>query len=352
MRISVFKKCLSVFFIIITLLGMVGCGANTSTTTSEKNTPQQSNEGNTTPEATPVSFPEKGKQIRFIVPTSPGGGFDTQARMLAPYWEKHLGNGVTIIVENIAGGNYNMGVNEIWKANKDGYTVGIFPGTIANQVISDVEYDLNKFEWVGQITDSPFVFAVSKHSGFKSIDDVINANRKVVVGAAGLTAVSAIATMIAGDVFGYQQDIIAHKGSTEGTLAVVRGDADISYQSYESLSQFFESGDLIPLYVGSKERLPELPDVTSVTEIPQATDGLISLGTLPRIVATTPGTPAEVVEILRESFKEAVNDPEFVKQMEQNQSPAKYTSGDEVSQLVNDVISQYETYKDLITEYQ
>ncbi len=338
------------------VIGLLACSSsNNSTSTPTNNQPAPPSNESTTEnkeeEAKGITFPEDGKQLRIVIPLSPGGGFDTQVRMLAPIWEKHL-NG-KIIVENKPGGTYNIGVNDVWRSEPDGYTVGVFPGTIANQVVTDVPYDLNAFEWIGQFADSTFVFAVSKQSGFTSMEDIIHAEQKPVVGAAGLTAVAGVANIVAADVFGFEQDIINHEGSTEAILAGIRGDADIVYQSYESLRQHFESGDLIPIFVGSRERMPELPDVPSITEFSgEATEGLISLGTLPRILAATPNTPEEIVSILRETFKAAVEDPEFVEQMQNNKSPAKYASGEEISELVKSVLEQFELYKDTILSYQ
>ncbi len=42
-----------------------------------------------------------GKQINFIVGASPGGGYDTQARLVARHLGKHIAGNPTIAVQNM-----------------------------------------------------------------------------------------------------------------------------------------------------------------------------------------------------------------------------------------------------------
>ena len=47
------------------------------------------------------SFP--ARNISIIVPFKPGGGFDLQARMLAPFLEKYLPNKIHVVIETAMG---------------------------------------------------------------------------------------------------------------------------------------------------------------------------------------------------------------------------------------------------------
>ncbi len=66
----------------------------------------------------------KGKTITFVAPDKPGGGFDQDARIYAPYLAKYLG--ATINVENIPAGNTVAGMNYVASTNTSnpGMTVG------------------------------------------------------------------------------------------------------------------------------------------------------------------------------------------------------------------------------------
>ena len=60
------------------------------------------------------------KPIRYIVPYSPGGITDVMARLMAPPLADALKQ--SVVVENKAGANANIGADYVAKAAPDGYT--------------------------------------------------------------------------------------------------------------------------------------------------------------------------------------------------------------------------------------
>jgi len=54
------------------------------------------------------AFPSK--TITFVLPVSPGGGFDTVSRMIIPYLQKYLPGKPKIIIKNAPGGEWNIGI--------------------------------------------------------------------------------------------------------------------------------------------------------------------------------------------------------------------------------------------------
>ena len=80
----------------------------------------------------------EGKTIRIIVGYSPGGGYDSLARILSRHLGKHIPGYPTIIVENMTGAGSLLAANYIYRlAKPDGLTIGHFNGGLAfNQVLS------------------------------------------------------------------------------------------------------------------------------------------------------------------------------------------------------------------------
>src|SRR5687767_10325986 len=75
----------------------------------------------------------KGKTVTYIASTSPGGGYDTYARLVAEYLQKHL-PGSTVVIKNVPGAGHIIGANTIYASPPDGLTIGIFnTGLILNQ---------------------------------------------------------------------------------------------------------------------------------------------------------------------------------------------------------------------------
>src|SRR5690349_18259055 len=68
-----------------------------------------------------------GKTIRFIVGFGPGGGYDSYARMLAPYLAKY--SGASVIVENRPGAGGVIALNGLYTAAPDGLSIMIVNGT-------------------------------------------------------------------------------------------------------------------------------------------------------------------------------------------------------------------------------
>ena len=91
-----------------------------------------------------AGFPDR--DITFIIPNQVGGGFDAYVRAIAPVMEKYLPNKVNIVPLNVPAGGGAKGVNQLYRARPDGYTIGILniPGLFILQARGG-GYDLNKF---------------------------------------------------------------------------------------------------------------------------------------------------------------------------------------------------------------
>src|SRR5262245_35127857 len=92
------------------------------------------------PAAFAQSYP--AKTIRIIVPYPPGGGTDTAARLIAQKMSTSLGR--SVIIENRAGANGNIGTDAAAKAAADGYTLGMAtpgPVTIGKTLYANLPYD-------------------------------------------------------------------------------------------------------------------------------------------------------------------------------------------------------------------
>src|SRR5256885_15151372 len=69
-----------------------------------------------------AAFPTKN--IQFVIPYAPGGGFDVYPRVVAPVMEKYLPNKVNIVPINIAAGAGSRGGTQLYRSKPGGQTNG------------------------------------------------------------------------------------------------------------------------------------------------------------------------------------------------------------------------------------
>lgn len=304
------------------------------------------------PTAVPTTPPFPTKDITFIVPVSPGGGFDTYARMIAPYLKKHLPGQPNVIIKNVPGGEWRVGIMEMYKSTPDGHTISIFniPGNVIGPITGQAEYDLTKVQWIGRITDTVYVLTASPKSGIKTFDD-LKKKGEVKAGVVGLTSGSAVATVLTGSEAGFKVKLINHDGSSEALLSAVRGDVDIAVFPFPSVQKFtVGSTDLTPVVVFSKDRIKELPNTQTIAEAGYAS--LLPVVALDYMVGAPPATPAGILKIWRDAFDKANADPEFVDLLtKQIKMPPGPLNGDQTAQRIKDTIGVYSKFKDLLMEY-
>ena len=121
--------------------------------------------------AAAAGFPER--DITFIIPNQVGGGFDAYVRAIAPVMEKYLPNKVNVLPLNVPAGGGAKGVNQLYRARPDGYTIGIMniPGLFILQERGG-GYDLNKFTWLAGLGKDPYALAVPWNSPIKTVADL------------------------------------------------------------------------------------------------------------------------------------------------------------------------------------
>jgi tripartite-type tricarboxylate transporter receptor subunit TctC len=271
--------------------------------------------------------------------------------MVIPYLRKNLPRPVNIIIRNVPGGQWNIGISKMYRSNPDGHTIGILnlPGNAVNQILGTASYDLTKITWLGNLTKVTYVSTASKKSNFTKLEDFQQApmiNTSVV----SLSGTSGLLTLISAKKMGIAIKPIPHSGSTEAILSVMRGDLDWYQGPYGSLKKaIVDSQDLIPIWVYAKKRLKLLPNIPTVVEL--GYESLLNLALMYRAVGAPPGMSKDVAEIWRNAFWKATNDPEFQKRViKANGQPAPMRSG-EVASIANNALKELTQYKKLVLKY-
>ena len=132
----------------------------------------------------------KGKKIRLIVSSSPGGGNDTYSRLLARHLGRNIPGNPSIIVQNMPGAGGVRAASYLYnKARRDGTVMEQINWGVWNwQVVGDKkrggQFDFNKMNAIGVIVIENGLFYTRKDR-FKSLDEIKQSGKLARVGISG-----------------------------------------------------------------------------------------------------------------------------------------------------------------------
>lgn len=296
------------------------------------------------PAAAQAEWPDD-KPIKFIIPFGPGG-FDAYVRIVSPGLEKILG--AVVVPENMPGAGGRIAANAVYRARPDGYTIGIWnmPGMTLPAIVGErVRFDLKRLTWIAQLGVDGYGLAVKATSPLTTLDDLCNLGRQATFSAqGGLTETASIAAVITMVKLGCPYKLVTgYQGSSQGTLAVMRGDVDARINPIGSLIPYVDSGDVRLLLTFEKER--SMPGVPTIAELGHSE--FINFG-LRRVVAGPPGMP----ESIRDRFSAAlieVTQSEAAQEWSRNtNNPFSPLDSEQTATAMQDVMRFYEEYGELL----
>ncbi len=295
--------------------------------------------------AAPSDFPNKN--IQFVIPYAPGGGFDIYVRVVTPVMEKYLPRKASIVPLNVASGAGSRGVAQAYRARPDGYTMTILniPGMFILQAQQGTTaFDLNRFTWIGAMGEGEKYFiSVGANSPLKTFDDLkrLSAQRPVKLSVTGPEGTAYMAAVVGAQLMGLRTQLITgYRGSADYVVAAVRGDSDAVVAALPTTFRFRRGGQLRPLAsFETKSSIPGIPDATSLGK-PE-----LDLIRVERLVAAPPGTPTEAVNVLSAALAKALVDPVVVKWAAENDVVMKPKTPQEAIAILNEQRAFFEKWK-------
>lgn len=286
------------------------------------------------PEATKpaakVDYPEKGKSITVIVPWAAGGSTDIGARVLAPPMEKELG--VPMQIVNRGGAASQIGVTELAKAKPDGYTIGWtnLPSSISPYLDPSrgAAYGRKDLVQVANVVADPEVFAVKADSKFKTLKDLVDAAKanpeQVKVSITGIGSDNHLALLMFQELAGVKFNIVNFDGGAPAMTALQGDHVDANCQTLGNYPAQVKSGAVRFLAIMDDQRSKLAPDVPTLKELGYNLSYASSRG-----ISVPAGTPREIVQILSNSVKKAMADPEVQKKYDEMLLATRFMDADE-----------------------
>lgn len=281
------------------------------------------------PAATPAAAASfEGKTITIIVGFGSGGGYDTTSRLFARHFGDHLPGNPTVVVQNMPGAGSMLVANAIFNtAPKDGTTLGVFASSTALEPLfgnAKAQFDPRKFEWIGSLHRDIASCAVWKgaRQGIKSLPDLLKAKSPVVFGSTSPTAITSQHPLFLKNMLNAPVNVIhGFKGTKDVSLAMQRGEVDGSCGMFESsvrsaYDALIKNGDMkIIVQFGRDKTVPYFGDATQMYKMlkndndRKVADVIFRQTELARPLAAPPGTPKELVTLMRKGMLDTLKSP-------------------------------------------
>jgi tripartite-type tricarboxylate transporter receptor subunit TctC len=216
-------------------------------------------------------YPEKS--VRLVVPSTPGGGTDIIARLLAQGFYESWGQ--TVVVDNRGGGGGIPAVTLVARqSTADGYTmlmgsVGHF--TFAPAIERNLAYDPRKdLAPVSLAANQPFVIAAARTLAAGSVQELIALAKakpgSISYGSGGSGSASHLGVELLAMQTGVRLLHVAYKGSNLAVTAVMSGEIQIALAGLATVLPHVKAQRVKGLAVTSAKRSPFAPEIPSVAE--------------------------------------------------------------------------------------
>lgn len=298
--------------------------------------------------ADPVAEFYKGKQITIYIGYAAGGGYDLYGRLVSRHIGKHIPGKPRLVPQNMPGAGSLKLANYLYNvAPKDGTALGmITQSTPQEEALGTpgINYRSAKFSWIGRVTSNVELTVVWHTAGVESIRDA--KSKEVIVAGTGPTTPSEVFPKVLNGVVGTKFKVISgYGGSSEGVLAMERGEtmgALLSWASLKTKQDWLSNGKIKILVQYAAQRHPDLSNVPTMVDLGETEDDrrLLAFYTsgaeVGRSVMAPPAIPGERVRALRAAFDAMIKDPEFLSEVKKADLEFDPISGEKLQQVVEE----------------
>jgi tripartite-type tricarboxylate transporter receptor subunit TctC len=257
------------------------------------------------------SYPSK--IITIVAPSAPGGITDTLARLLAQHFSEAWGQ--LAIVENKPGANHQIGAELVARSAPDGYTLFVSPEAtfvVNPSLYAKLAYDpVKDFVPISGLVSIQHSLIVNPSLPVRNVGDLIELAKQkpgqLTYGTFGIGSSGHINMEMFQTMAGVKFLPIHYKGATPALTDVIGGHIQMMFLSGGSAVPSVLAGKVNMIAIGSKARMPQLPDVPTVAE-----SGLAGFEAVSWFGLFAPGgTPQEIVNKINAEVKKIFSDPDF-----------------------------------------
>ena len=279
----------------------------------------------------------KGQRIRWIVPYSPGGGYDIYSRLIEPFYEQRLE--AEIVIDNVTGAGGAVGARTLNESEPNGLTSGILaaPGFLVAAMIGQTRTPNPAIDFtiLGRVGPIEQLWFTGRQSPLHTMDDLLREarNRPIVFAITEVAGLNFVNPAVISALTNINAEYVAgFAGSREASLAVARGYVDVACFNFDSVRDRIEAGDLRPLLQVARDPIASHPSLRGVPvfggengwvvqharehdrsgdETRAIASALLNVSRAGRLIAGPPGLGADLVWCLDHRLHEVLTDPAF-----------------------------------------
>jgi tripartite-type tricarboxylate transporter receptor subunit TctC len=294
---------------------------------------------------TPVrasDFPNR--PVKIVVPFPAGGTADAIPRIVADWLSRKWSQ--PVVIENRTGAAGNIGAEQVYHSEPDGYTLlsSPPPPLVINQSLyPKLGYDPTRFEPVIVMAQVPNALMVNPHNiKASSVPELIaflkgNSDRTICA-----TQGNGTTSHLTSELFQLMAKVklrhIPYRGSAPALQGLVAGDVDIMFDNLGVSLALAQAGKLKLLAVASATRLPSLPNVPTIAETLPGFESVAWYG-----IVAPPKTPKDIVEKINADVNEALHRPEVQEHFKKLSAVAFGGPVDRTSKYMREEVGRWAT---------
>ena len=212
------------------------------------------------------------KPVRLIVPFPAGGGVDYIGRLVAKGLSERMGH--QVVVENRAGANAIVGLEVLKSSPPDGYTLAATsagPMAVNPFIYSKLPHDVVKdFTYIAKMVIFPLMLVTHPSLPVKNVKDLIALAKahpnQITYSSPGAGNTGHLAAALFDSMAKVKTVHIPYKGTAPAVLAVLAGEAHMTWSSIPTILPHVRAGKARALGIGNAERIPSLKEFPTIAE--------------------------------------------------------------------------------------
>lgn len=294
------------------------------------------------------------RPISLVIPFGSGGATDISARILTQTVAKHASRPVVIVNREGAGGA--VGSANVANARPNGYTMlAVRAGSqaVGPAMKTDLPYSLDDFAFVGIYELNPIVCAANTSTGITSMAELVEHIEakpgEHAYTSSGVGSMQQLASIMILDAFGVENPLdktvhLPMRGGGGAATSILNGSGSFLCENSSVIVNFIEAGQLVPLLVTSKERLPGV-DAPTAAEMghPELEVLLGWTG-----IAGPKNLDATAMTAWSQWLSKAAEDPHFIQKMESMGSEVVSWGPDETRSFID---TQFDAFVKLVDKF-